>query len=44
MSNLLLDKDNKLVGFGIVTPSYAKALQKMKGKVISFWDSSFITC
>lgn len=32
----VLDKDNKLVGFGIVTPSYAKALQKMKGKLFPF--------
>lgn len=32
----VLDKDNKLVGFGIVTPSYAEALQKMKGKLFPF--------
>ncbi|AUP77196.1 GTP cyclohydrolase [Flavivirga eckloniae] len=32
----VLDKDDKLVGFGIVTPSYAKALQKMKGKLFPF--------
>ena len=32
----VLDKDNKLVGFGIVTPSYAKALQKMNGKLFPF--------
>jgi hypothetical protein len=29
----VLDQDNKLVGFGVVTPSYAEALQKMKGKL-----------
>ena len=32
----VLDKDDKLVGFGIVTPSYAKALQKMNGKLFPF--------
>lgn len=32
----VIDKDDKLVGFGIVTPSYAKALQKMKGKLFPF--------
>jgi len=32
----VLDKDDKLIGFGIVTPSYAKALQKMKGKLFPF--------
>lgn len=32
----VLDKDNKLIAFGIVTPSYAKALQKMKGKLFPF--------
>ncbi|MDT0557388.1 GTP cyclohydrolase [Ichthyenterobacterium sp. W332] len=32
----VLDKENKLVGFGIVTPSYAKALQKMNGKLFPF--------
>ncbi|OUS00877.1 GTP cyclohydrolase [Flavobacteriales bacterium 33_180_T64] len=32
----VLDKNDKLVGFGIVTPSYAKALQKMKGKLFPF--------
>ena len=32
----VLDKDDKLVGFGIVTPSYAEALQKMKGKLFPF--------
>ncbi|RZN84017.1 MAG: N-acetyltransferase [Winogradskyella sp.] len=32
----VLDKDGKLVGFGIVTPSYAKALQKMNGKLFPF--------
>lgn len=32
----VLDKDDKLVGFGIVTPSYAKALQKMNGRLFPF--------
>jgi GNAT superfamily N-acetyltransferase len=32
----VLDKDDKLIGFGIVTPSYAEALQKMKGKLFPF--------
>jgi ribosomal protein S18 acetylase RimI-like enzyme len=32
----VLDKNDKLVGFGIVTPSYAKALQKMNGKLFPF--------
>ncbi|MGM5471185.1 GTP cyclohydrolase [Flavobacteriaceae bacterium LMO-SS05] len=32
----VLDKNDKLIGFGIVTPSYAKALQKMNGKVFPF--------
>lgn len=32
----VLDKDGKLIGFGIVTPSYAKALQKMNGKLFPF--------
>jgi GNAT superfamily N-acetyltransferase len=32
----VVDKDDKLVGFGIVTPSYAKALQKMRGKLFPF--------
>jgi GNAT superfamily N-acetyltransferase len=32
----VLDKDDKLVGFGIVTPSYAKALQKINGKLFPF--------
>ncbi len=32
----ILDKDDKLVGFGIVTPSYAKALQKINGKLFPF--------
>ena len=29
----VLDKDDKVVGFGIVTPSYAKALQKINGRL-----------
>ncbi|MGB3606440.1 GTP cyclohydrolase [Psychroserpens sp.] len=32
----VFDKDDNLVGFGIVTPSYAKALQKMNGKLFPF--------
>ncbi len=32
----VLDKNDKLVAFGIVTPSYAKALQKSKGKLFPF--------
>ncbi|MDO5980431.1 GTP cyclohydrolase [Flavivirga spongiicola] len=32
----VLDKDGKLIAFGIVTPSYAKALQKMNGKLFPF--------
>lgn len=32
----VVDKDDKLVGFGIVTPSYATALQKMQGKLFPF--------
>ena len=32
----ILDKDDQLIGFGIVTPSYAKALQKMNGKLFPF--------
>ncbi|RKE95233.1 GNAT family N-acetyltransferase [Ichthyenterobacterium magnum] len=38
----VLDKDGKLVGFGIVTPSYAKALQKMKGKLFPFGISHLL--
>lgn len=30
------DKDGKLIGFAIVTPSYAEALQKMNGKLFPF--------
>lgn len=32
----VLDKDDNLIGFGIVTPSYAEALQKMNGKLWPF--------
>lgn len=32
----VVDKNDKLVGFGIVTPFYGKALQKMKGKLWPF--------
>lgn len=32
----VLDKDDNLIAFGIVTPSYAKALQKMNGKLFPF--------
>lgn len=32
----VVDKDDKLIGFAIVTPSYAEALQKMNGKLFPF--------
>jgi len=32
----VVDKDDNLVAFGIVMPSYAEALQKMKGKIFPF--------
>ena len=32
----VVDSNNDLVGFGIVTPSYAKALQKMRGRLFPF--------
>ncbi len=32
----VVDKEDKLVGFAIVTPSYARALQKMKGNLWPF--------
>jgi len=32
----VVDKDDKLVGFAIVMPAFAKALQKMKGKLFPF--------
>lgn len=32
----VVDENDKLVGFGVVTPSYAIALQKMKGKLFPF--------
>ena len=32
----VVDKDNKLIAFAIVTPSYAEALQKMNGKLFPF--------
>ena len=32
----ILDKNDKLIAFGIVTPSYAKALQKMNGNLFPF--------
>ncbi|WP_299525607.1 GTP cyclohydrolase [Winogradskyella sp.] len=32
----VVDKDHKLIAFAIVTPSYAEALQKMKGKLFPF--------
>ena len=32
----ITDKNDKLIGFGIVTASYSKALQKMKGKLYPF--------
>jgi GNAT superfamily N-acetyltransferase len=31
-----LDKDDKLIAFGIVMPSFSKALQKAKGKLFPF--------
>ncbi|MDO9086456.1 MAG: hypothetical protein Q7U53_09635 [Anaerolineaceae bacterium] len=33
---LLLDENNKMVGFAIVMPSLSKALQKSKGKIFPF--------
>ena len=33
---LVFDKDDRLVAFGIVTPFYGEALQKMKGKLYPF--------
>ncbi|RNC86314.1 MAG: GTP cyclohydrolase [Winogradskyella sp.] len=32
----IVDKDDKLIGFAIVTPSYAEALQKMNGRLFPF--------
>ena len=32
----ILDKDDQLIGFGIVMPSFSKALQKAKGKLFPF--------
>lgn len=32
----VLDKEGKLIAFAIATPSYAEALQKMKGKLFPF--------
>lgn len=32
----IVDKDNKLISFGIVMPSFAKALQKANGKLFPF--------
>ena len=32
----VVDKDDKLIGFAIVMPAFAKALQKMKGKLFPF--------
>lgn len=32
----VVDKNDKLVGFGIVTPSYAHALKKMNGRLFPF--------
>ncbi len=34
--NFVVDKEDKLVAFGIVMPSYSKALQKAKGKLFPF--------
>ncbi|SFD07078.1 GTP cyclohydrolase [Algibacter pectinivorans] len=32
----IVDKDDKMIGFAIVMPAFAKALQKMKGKLFPF--------
>ncbi len=32
----VIDKNNKVVAFGIITPSYAKALQKANGRLFPF--------
>ena len=32
----VFDKNNNIIGFAIIMPSYAKALQKMKGKLYPF--------
>ncbi|MFD0988763.1 GTP cyclohydrolase [Mariniflexile jejuense] len=32
----VVDKDDKLIGFAVVMPAFAKALQKMKGKLFPF--------
>ena len=32
----VFDKNNNIIGFAIIMPSYAKALQKMKGKLFPF--------
>lgn len=32
----IVDKDDKLIGFAIVMPAFAKALKKMKGKLFPF--------
>lgn len=34
--NFVLDKDDKLIAFAIVMPSFSKALQKTKGKLFPF--------
>lgn len=34
--NFVVDENDKLVGFGIVMPSYSKALQKAKGRLFPF--------
>ena len=32
----VIDKNNDIIGFAVIMPSYAKALQKMKGKLYPF--------
>ncbi len=34
--NFVLDKDNKIIGFAIIMPSFSTALQKAKGKLFPF--------
>ncbi|TBN06482.1 GTP cyclohydrolase [Hyunsoonleella flava] len=38
----VVDKDDKLIGFAIVMPSYAEALQKAKGKLFPFGFSHIL--
>jgi len=32
---LVVDKDDKLIGFGLAFPNFAKSMQKMKGRLVS---------